>query len=52
MKVGRKKLDDTSERITRVNITLKPSQIEWLKKQGGISQTIQQLIDEKQNKAA
>jgi hypothetical protein len=42
---GRKKLGDTSERVTRINITLKPSQIEWLKTQGNISSTIAKLID-------
>jgi hypothetical protein len=42
---GRKKLGDTSERVTRINITLKPSQIEWLKTQGNISPTIAKLID-------
>jgi hypothetical protein len=47
IKIGRKKLDDESERVTRLTITLKPSQIQWLKQQGGISQTIAKLIDEK-----
>ena len=44
---GRKKLGDTSERVMRVQICLKPSQIEWLKQQGGISVTISKLISEK-----
>ena len=44
---GRKKLNDNSERVVRINITLKPSQIEWLKQQGGISATISKLISER-----
>ena len=44
---GRKKLGDTSERVIRAQICLKPSQIEWLKQQGGISETISKLINEK-----
>lgn len=44
---GRKKLGDTSERVIRAQICLKPSQIEWLKQQGGISATISKLIDER-----
>ena len=44
---GRKKLGDKSERVVRINITLKPSQIEWLKTQGGISSTISKLVTEK-----
>jgi hypothetical protein len=42
---GRKKLGDTSERVVRAQICLKPSQLEWLKQQGGISSTISKLID-------
>jgi hypothetical protein len=42
---GRKKTGDTSERVTRINITLKPSQIEWLKSQGGVSETISKMTD-------
>ena len=44
---GRKKLNDNSERVVRINITLKPLQIEWLKQQGGISATISKLISER-----
>ena len=44
---GRKKQSDTSERKVRRNITIKPSQLEWLKKQGGISATISKWIEEK-----
>jgi len=44
---GRKKIGDNSERVVRINITLKPSQIEWLKQQGGISSTINKLVTEK-----
>lgn len=44
---GRKKLGDTSERVIRAQICLKPSQIEWLKQQGGISATISKLISER-----
>jgi len=43
---GRKKIGDNSERVVRINITLKPSQIEWLKTQGNISSTIAKLIDD------
>jgi hypothetical protein len=42
---GRKKIGDTSERVKRINITLKPSQIKWLKSQGNISSTIAKLIE-------
>ena len=42
---GRKKLGDTSERVMRVQICLKPSQIEWLKQQGGVSETISKMTD-------
>lgn len=42
---GRKKSDKT-ERKKTVTIMLQPSQIEWLKKQGGVSATISKLIDE------
>ena len=44
---GRKKLGDTSERVVRAQICLKPSQLEWLKQQGGISEVISRLITEK-----
>ncbi len=46
---GRKKLGDTSERVVRAQICLKPSQLEWLKQQGGISSTISKLVTEKIN---
>ena len=47
---GRKKIGDTSERVVRAQICLKPSQIEWLKQQGGISATISKLIDSQDDK--
>ena len=40
---GRKKLNDNSERVVRVNITIKPSQIEWLNQHGGISASISKI---------
>jgi hypothetical protein len=42
---GRKKIGDNSERVVRINITLKPSQIEWLKQQGGISEVISKMTN-------
>ena len=42
-----KKLSDTSERVVRATITIKPSMLKWLKKQGGISQIISGLIEDK-----
>lgn len=47
--MARRKKDDTSEHSKPLGITLKPSQIEWLKKQGGVSATISKLINEKVN---
>ena len=48
--MGRKKID-AAKKAVRVNITIAPVLIEWLKTKGMVSKTISKLVNEKMNES-